>query len=365
MLRTPLFEEHIAAGARMVEFAGWEMPIQYQGIIDEHLAVRSSAGLFDVSHMGDVLIKGKNAESLLLKLLTNDIRGLEIGKGIYAHILNEDGMIMDDTIVYRLGEEEYLLVPNASTTPKIVSWIQRHRTDQTITDISSQVACLALQGPKASAIGKWLNGEMSLIKRFHCRFLELPLASAQGMVWEGKALVARTGYTGEDGFEIMLDGRMAAQLWRLLLQTGKQNGLVPVGLGARDTLRLEMGYLLSGTDFDGSQCSVQTGPDFVVKWEHDFIGKEAMRKLASRPDLPRLACFELLEKGIPRHGYVLEKDGKPVGSVTSGTFSPSLHKGIGMGYLPPALTRPGTSLDVVIRGTRVKATVVLPPFLKR
>lgn len=366
MRRTPLYEEHLASGARMVDFAGWEMPIQYQGIIDEHLAIRSRAGIFDVSHMGDVLISGPNAKDLLLRLLTNDISKLPVWKALYSHILNERGKIIDDTIVYRLGEEEYLLIPNAATTDRVVEWIEEHRSSEVVENISSRVACIALQGPMAVNILQRLTSEdVPSIYHFTCRFLDLGTKVSGDVIWNGKALVARTGYTGEDGFEIMLDSSLAVEVWRKLLSAGRQDGLVPAGLGARDTLRLEMGYLLSGTDFDGSQSSVQTGPSWVIKWDHDFIGREALRADAANGSLPRLACIQLESKGIPRHGYYIMHDGKVVGHVTSGTFSPSLRRGIAMGYLPPELAKEGQEVGIAIRNERVPAKVVRPPFLKR
>ncbi|MCE5296113.1 MAG: glycine cleavage system aminomethyltransferase GcvT [Euryarchaeota archaeon] len=365
MRRTPLYEEHVSAGARMVDFAGWEMPIQYQGIIDEHMAVRNAAGIFDVSHMGDVLISGPTAKDLLLKLLTNDISKLPVSKAIYAHFLNEQGKIMDDTIVYRLGEEEYLLIPNASTTGTILDWIGRHRTDQTVVDVSSRVACIALQGPASVRILQTLTeDDVSSIGHFTCRAIDLGLPSGD-LMWGGKVLAARTGYTGEDGFELMLDASLAASVWRRILSEGRQDGVVPAGLGCRDTLRLEMGYLLSGTDFDGTQSSVQTGPSWVVKWDHDFIGRDALKADSERKDLPKLVCIELRARGIPRHGYPIEFEGKAVGHITSGTFSPSLKRGISMGYLPPELAREGQALDVVIRQERVPAEVIRAPFLKK
>jgi len=366
MRRTPLYDEHVAAGARMVEFAGWEMPIQYQGIIDEHMAVRTAAGLFDVSHMGDVLISGPTAKDLLLKLLTNDVSKLPISKAIYAHILNENGKIIDDTIVYRLGEDEYLLIPNAATTETVLRWIERHRTGQKVTDVSSRVACIALQGPASVRVLQKLTAEdVGSIPHFTCRPLDLGLGTSNDLIWGGRTLAARTGYTGEDGYELMLDAALAPRLWRKLLAEGGSDGVVPAGLGCRDTLRLEMGYLLSGTDFDGSQSSMQTGPSWVVKWDHDFIGKKALQADLENKELPRLACIELTAKGIPRHGYLVESDGRAVGRITSGTYSPSLKKGIAMGYLPPEMAKEGLALDVVIRQERVPARVIKPPFLKR
>jgi aminomethyltransferase len=349
----------------MVDFAGWEMPIQYQGIMEEHLKVRSAAGIFDVSHMGDIIIKGSGARDLLLCLLTNDVGDLPIWKAIYAHILNELGKIIDDTIVYRLAEEEYLLVPNASTTPKVLDWIMRNRDGQEVLNISSKVASIALQGPMSVQILQKMTREnISDLAHFNCQFIDLNVGTkAPHGMWRGRVLVARTGYTGEDGFELMFDNVLAMDIWNKLLRVGGEN-IQPIGLGARDTLRLEMGYLLSGTDFDGSQSSLQTGPKWVVKWDHDFIGKKALQD-ERNGNLDMLTSIELLEKGIPRHGYRIEKDGKEVGHVTSGTFSPSLRKGIALGYLPPELNVPGKQLDVVIRDVPVKAMVTKLPFYRR
>lgn len=350
----------------MVDFAGWEMPIQYQGIMEEHLKVRSAAGIFDVSHMGDVIIKGPGARDLLRNLLTNDVSGLPIWKAIYAHILNESGKIIDDTIVYRLAEEEYLLVPNASTTPKVLEWIIGNSDGQEVVNLSDKVASIALQGPRSFQILQKMTREnISDLAHFTCRFIDLNVgAKAPHGIWRGRVLVARTGYTGEDGFELMFDNVLAMDIWNKLLRVGADE-IQPIGLGARDTLRLEMGYLLSGTDFDGAQSSLQTGPGWVVKWDHEFIGKKALLEERERRDLPRLAGVEILEKGIPRHGYRIERNGKGVGHVTSGTFSPSLRKGIALGYLPPELIVPGEQLDVVIRDAPVNAVVTKLPFYRR
>lgn len=351
----------------MVEFAGWEMPVQYQGIMEEHLNVRSAAGIFDVSHMGDIIVKGPAAMELLRRLLTNDVSDLPIWKAIYSHILNESGKIIDDTIVYRLAEREYLLVPNASTTPKVLEWIMRNSDGQEVVNLSDKVASIALQGPRSMEILQRMTREnISDLAHFNCRFIDLNVgAKAPRGVWRGRVLVARTGYTGEDGFELMFDNALAVDIWNKLLRVGGAAGIQPTGLGARDTLRLEMGYLLSGTDFDGAQSSLQTGPKWVVKWDHDFIGKKALQEESERSDLPRLASIELLEKGIPRHGYRIEINGAEVGRVTSGTFSPSLRKGIALGYLPPEQIVSGKQLDVIVRDAPVKAMVTRSPFYRR
>jgi len=365
MRYTALHQEHVDRGARMIEFAGWEMPVFYSGITEEHLTVRSSVGLFDISHMGDVLVRGDGAEDFLSQLVTNDVCHLPVGKAVYAHILNPEGKILDDTIVYRLAEMEYLLVPNAATTPKIVEWMHAQGPSQEMEDVSSLLSCIAIQGPRSvEVLGKVLGEEATQVKRFHCRSLPYPSSSVRDGVWPGQVLVSRTGYTGEDGFELLLDNGDAVALWRELLHAGAPYSIRPIGLGARDTLRLEMGYLLSGTDFDGSQSSLQTGPDWVVKWDHEFIGREAL--LQERElELPRLVGVELLGKGIPRYGYELHMEGELVGRVTSGTLSPSLKKGIALAYLLPRLTAPGTKVEMVIRDAMVPAEVVRTPFYHR
>ncbi len=367
MRRTPLYESHLRLGARMIEFAGWQMPVFYSGINEEHLAVRSAAGVFDVSHMGDLIIRGKGSKEFLLKMLTNSIEDVPVGKGVYSHILDEDGHIIDDTIVYRLDLEEYLMVPNAAKVEEVLAWMRSHDPGDHILDISDRVACLAIQGPKAIGIVQRMGRvPLSNIKRFHSSLINMRgVGEDPSLLWGGRVLTARTGYTGEDGLELMLDSTLAQWLWDRLLEEGGRDGLVPAGLGARDTLRLEMGYLLSGTDFDGSQSSLQTGPDWVVRYEHHFIGKRALLEQSKRIDLPRLVCLELMDRGIPRHGYAIDHEGAEVGAVTSGTLSPSLHKGIAMGYVPPDLAKEGTAMGIVIRDQQVPAKVVRAPFYRK
>ena len=353
----------------MVTFAGWEMPIQYTGIIEEHSATRTSAGLFDVSHMGDIIIKGHGAKEFLRTLITNNIDLAVENKGIYTHLLRDDGTIIDDAIVYNLGNDTYLLVPNASTKDVVLEWLDSHIAAGTqIIDVSSRIACLAIQGPKAAEIAQRItNYDVASIKRFGVALV--PVGKKKGFLSEilasGKnamCLFARTGYTGEDGFEILTENDNAAFLWDSLMKAGGKE-LTPAGLGARDTLRLEKGMLLSGTDFDGSQTSLQTGPSWVVKYDHNFIGRKALESQKASGNYDVLVALETDGKNIPRHGYALFRDGKKVGIVTSGTLSPILRKGIALGYVPLLLSSPGNEFDMEIRGRFAKTTVVKLPFL--
>jgi aminomethyltransferase len=393
--RTPLYQEHVELGAKLISFAGWEMPVFYTSIIEEHVAVRRSAGIFDVSHMGDLIIRGKGAKELIRGLITNELEGIEVGRAVYGHILDEEGRIIDDVIVYHWREGEYLMVPNAATTDRVLGWVNAHKTTQEVIDVSERLACIALQGPIAAEVLKELTlYDLPTLKHMSGGFMEL---FAEGRVidelikgfqpsgflcdliprqcrpgtkgtygdFSETCYVSRTGYTGEDGFEILLEKDSATALWRILLHIAKSRGLLPCGLGARDTLRLEMGYLLSGTDFDGTQTSLQTGPRWVIKPDHYFIGKEALARQQVTEGFERLVCLELLEKGIPRHGYFIHADGEVVGKITSGTLSPCLRKGIAMGYVRPPHHMLGTELEIAIRGASVKARVVNAPFYRR
>jgi len=372
--RTAFFSEHVNSGAKMVPFAGWEMPIQYTGIIEEHNAVRTSAGLFDVSHMGDLIIRGTEAKEFLRKALTNNIDLAVPGKGIYSHILNDDGTIIDDTIVYNLGVDGFLLVPNASTKDIVLTWLNRlkdkMKVNAEIIDVSSKIACLAIQGPKAVEIAQRITKDnVTEIKRFNfaavsiggeeCSFLsDLMTIEKKGTV----CVFARTGYTGEDGFEILVEEKGANTLWDALVKAGG-NELTLTGLGCRDTLRLEKGMLLSGTDFDGSQTSVQTGPPWVIKFDHDFAGREANEEQKKSGNYDVLVAMTTDSRNIPRHGYAILKNGEKVGTVTSGTMSPILKIGIAMGYVPIALSAIGTELEIDVRGRAAKAIVAKLPFL--
>jgi aminomethyltransferase len=382
MHKTPLHDQHVALGAKMVWFAGWDMPIQYSSIIDEHMTVRERSGAFDVSHMGDFLIRGKGAGDLINTLCTNDIQGQPVGRCVYAHILDDQGRILDDTIVTVLGEDEYFMVPNAATTPKIRKWVEGHLHGQEFYDMSTDLAAIAVQGPTAKdVVAELTSADLSWLKFFWGGFMRLDKIAANDSSQATKllagrtplngpgngimAFVSRTGYTGEDGFEIVCENADAVSVWSAILDKGKTYGLKPIGLGARDTLRLEKGLLLSGTDFDGSQTSLQTGPGWVIDWKHDFIGKQPMLQQKAAGDYDKLVCMLVEERGIPRHGYDILTDGRSIGTVTSGTLSPILKKGIAMGYVPLATAKTATKLQIRIRDNLVTAEIVKPPFVKR
>jgi aminomethyltransferase len=388
-----LYDWHVSSGARMIEFGGWDMPLQYTGIADEHINVRNRVGIFDVSHMGDIIVRGEGAGSLVGRIMTTDPTGLPVGKGIYGHILDDDGKIIDDVIAYHIQEDAYLLVPNASRTGDVFEWIEGHQNGQELLDVTEAISCFAVQGPKAEALLELLTGrDLSTVKRFH--FIMTPLeiegpskdlvtglrpspmndmaigkhlektGALPGGPIGSRVMLSRTGYTGEDGFEVLCDARVAVAVWNRILDAGRMYGILPAGLGARDSLRLEMGYLLSGTDFDGSQSTVQTGPDWVIKWDHEFIGRDALRRDTGL-GLPRLVALVLDDRGIPRHGHSLLKEGRDIGHITSGTFSPCLKYGIALGYVKPELSEPGTALTVAIRDMRVPAHVVRAPFIRK
>ncbi len=385
MKRTPLYSAHLQAGARIVDFAGWEMPIQYTSILEEHKAVRRAAGLFDVSHMGDLIIRGEGAEDLLRRILTNDIKGFPIGKGMYGHLLDEQGRIIDDSYTFPIAAGQFLFIPNASTKDTVLNWMRKHARREEIIDVTDRLVALALQGPRSQEILQKLTDlDLSTMKKSRGEFVDIRLAIpacfeptgfltdllpeelSQTKIKRGeRCYITRTGYTGEDGFEILIESASGLHLWRTLLREGEQYGLVPAGLGARDLLRLEMGFLLSGTDFDGSQSTIQTGPPWVIKWSHDFIGKEAMLRQKEEGDYPVLVGLEVTGRGIPRHGYDIKAEGKVIGKVTSGTLSPCLKKGIAMGYVDQPHQAEGTNVVIAIRDNEVPAVVVKPPFIKK
>ncbi len=382
MRRTPIHEEHLRLGAKMVSFAGWDMPIQYTSIIDEHMAVRQAAGAFDVSHMGDFLVRASGAGSTMDMLCTNEVQCRPEGRCVYAHLLDERGRILDDTIVTVLGPDEYFMVPNAATTQKMHGWVQSHLRGQDLVDMSSELACVAVQGPRAEDVLRELTGaDLGPMRFFSAAFAildKIPQVGSEpktdllrGRTYLNgdrpgiRAFVSRTGYTGEDGFEIVCENADAAGVWRAVIENGGALGLKPVGLGARDTLRLEKGLLLSGTDFDGTQTSLQTGPGWVLDWKHEFVGRQALLEQKASGGYDKLASMMVEGRGIPRHGYDILADGEPVGKVTSGTMSPVLKRGIAMGYVPISLSKPGTELQIKIRESAVGARVVKPPFVKR
>ncbi|MGB3561661.1 MAG: glycine cleavage system aminomethyltransferase GcvT [Thermoanaerobaculia bacterium] len=359
LLRSPLHDRHVAAGAKLVEFAGWEMPVQYGGVIGEHRAVRSAAGLFDVSHMGEFLVTGPGAESFIQRLTPNDVAKLTPGRAHYSGLLTTDGTYVDDLLVYRLGEEEFLLVVNAANTQKDFEWVRTHLDGEVeLADRSMDYALLALQGPRALDILQPLTEtDLSTIRYY--RF-------ADGVVAGSPSLISRTGYTGEDGFELYLPPAEAAAVWDRLLEVGTPDGLVPAGLGARDTLRLEAGMALYGHEIDDTTTPWDAGLDWLVKLDKgDFVGRQALVAQKDAGTQRRLVGFEVEGRGIARQGHPVMDDGKRVGEVTSGTWSPTFEKALGMAYLPHSLAEPETELALEVRGKLLTARVVELPFYKR
>jgi aminomethyltransferase len=357
---TALVDEHRSFGARLVPFAGWLMPVQYSGIKREHEAVRERAGLFDVSHMGELVIEGPAALATVDRLVTNDVSRLDVGRALYTLCCNESGYILDDLIVYRLEPDKFLVVCNASNRDKIARHLANHVGDGcTLHDVSDEWSLIALQGPRAQAIMEDLGAPSAITG---LRPFEVAKADLAGV----EAWVARTGYTGEDGFELFCGNGEAVTLWRALLSAGESHGLQPAGLGARDTLRLEARLMLYGNDIDEQTHPFEAGLGWVVKLDAgDFIGRDALRRLKEAGVERKLVGFEMTGRGIARHGYPIVAGGKRVGTVTSGSPGPTVGKNIGLGYVPKALSRVGTNVGIEIRGKVVDAVVVTTPFYKR
>jgi aminomethyltransferase len=356
--QTPLYEAHKKLGARIVDFAGWQMPVQYSSVISEHEAVRTAAGLFDVSHMGEIEFAGKGALESANALITNDLARCADGQACYAGLLNERGGFVDDVVAYRFSPERILICVNASNREKDFAWMQKHARGVTPKDRGDDYAQLALQGPKAAAVlGRLTRVDLSPLANY--RF-------TVGTVANAECIVARTGYTGEDGFELYCSPQDAERLWFAILETGKAEGVLPAGLGARDSLRTEMKYALYGNDIDDDHTPLEAGLGWIVKLDkQDFVGKAALVKQKTEGVRRKLVGFELTGAGIPRHGYPILKDGQRVGEVTSGTMGPTVKKPIGMGYVPSELAGEASTFDVEIRGRPVAARVVKTPFLKK
>lgn len=355
--RTPLYAEHVALNAKIVPFAGYEMPVQYPaGITAEHQAVRNAAGLFDVSHMGEFIVRGDRALEFVQHVTTNDASKIELGQAQYSTLCNENGFLLDDLLVYRFPDH-YMLVVNGSNREKDWAWVSRFAGDfgVELEDRTDDIALLALQGPRAQAIlARLTDHDLDSIRYY--RF-------AEGTVDGIPMIISRTGYTGEDGFELYVGADDAAALWRRLLEVGKEDGLLPTGLGCRDSLRLEMGYALYGNDLDEARTPLEAGLAWVTKLDKgDFVGRDALRRQKEEGVKVRLAGFKLRERGFPRHGYPVEFNGDRTGEVTSGTMSPTLGYGVGLAYVPVAAAKPGTEIGIVIRDRAVPAEVVRPPF---
>lgn len=360
MNTTPLYNRHKALGARFVEFAGWEMPLQYSGVIEEHHAVRKSAGLFDVSHLARIEIKGENAIPFINKLITTDFEKLKQGNSQYTLLCDENGGIIDDLLLYKRPDGSIFLCANAINREKIIAWLKNHSSHYNveIRDVTDAFAQIALQGPAAKGIlQKLTSTNLSEIKKF--AFVEI---NFNGIT----LLSSRTGYTGEDGFEIYPSASIAESVWDKLIATGAASGLKPAGLGARDTLRLEMGYLLYGHDIDQKTTPLEAGLGRFVSFEkEDFIGRTALIAQSQKGIKRRLIGFELIDKGIPRQGCKILAKGIEIGAVTSGNMSPTLKKGIGLGYVNIGYDKIGEEIAVEIRGKNVLARVVSLPFYKK
>jgi aminomethyltransferase len=355
---------HRSHGGRLIEFAGWEMPIQYSGVVDEYHAVRSAAGLFDVSHMGRLTVRGAEAVPFLQQVVTTDVGRLAPGAAQYSMVLNPRGGIQDDIFVYRRTNGEFLLCVNASNRGKIFSWLRERaagRTGLDVQDRSGETAQLAVQGPSARAVME----ECGVPEAESLRARQCVEAALCGI----PALIARTGYTGEHGYELYCEAAVGEKLWNVLMIAGKSAGLKPAGLGARDLLRLEMAYLLYGNEISEETTPLEAGVEWVVAWDKgDFIGRDALIRQRAAGPARKLVAIELLEKAVPRHGFPVRSgpaDGAVIGELTSGNLSPILQKGIGLGYVATPHAAVGTAVAVDIRGRGVPAVVVAPPFYRR
>lgn len=358
--RTPLYEEHLGAKAKLIDFGGWEMPVQYAGVIEEHHTVRNKAGLFDVSHMGEVNVTGKDALPYVQNLITNDVRRIQDGQILYSPMCYPDGGIVDDLLVYRYNSEHFFIVVNASNTDKDYAWMQEQAGSYEVQaeNVSSQYAQLALQGPLAEQILQRLTSvNLAEIKYYWFKHGEI-----DGV----PSLISRTGYTGEDGFEIYIAPDKASWLWQKILEKGSSEGVKPIGLGARDTLRFEARLPLYGNELGPDISPLEAGIGFFVKLgKEKFIGKEALEAQKAEGIPRKLVGLEVIERGIARSHYPLQKNGEEVGHVTSGSFSPTLNKNIALGLIRADLAELGSTLDVIIRGKAVKVQITATPFYKR
>jgi aminomethyltransferase len=356
-IKTPFYQCHVDAGAKIVDFAGFLMPVQYTGITAEHLAVRNGVGLFDLSHMGEFVVTGDDALAFLQKTTTNNVAALEIGQIQYNCMPYPDGGIVDDLLVYRIGPKEYFLVVNASNMQKDFDWLSSHLFGKVkLENKSDDYGLLAIQGPKAQKV-------MSQLTDYDLEsmgYYTVTTAKVAGV----DLLFSRTGYTGEDGFEIYIPPAHCQTLWKAVTDAGKKYDMQLIGLGARDTLRLEMKMALYGNDIDQTTNPIEAGLGWIVDLDKDFVGKEPIARQKEEKPSRRLVCLELEGKSVPRHGMDIVEDGKKTGVVTSGTFSPSLQKPIAIAYVPRESSKVGTTVQIAIRNNQVPAVVVKPPFYK-
>jgi glycine cleavage system T protein (aminomethyltransferase) len=362
MKKTPLYERHIALGAKIIDFGGWAMPVQYSNVIEEHHATRMRAGLFDICHMGEIEVKGRQAFELLQWVLSRNIEGQAIGQMKLSVMTNEQGGLIDDVTVYRLREEHYLVVTNAGTKDKDYSWIERQRkarglSDVEVIDNSDRTGKIDLQGPLSPVILQNLaSDDLASLTYYHAQNMQ---------VMKIPALVSRSGYTGEEGFEIYTESGRIGEIWDKLLEIGAGFGLKPVGLGARDTLRLEAGMMLYGNDMDETITPLEVVYGWVTNLEKEFVGSRALKKLKEKGLERKLVGFEMEERGIARHGYRVFKEGIEVGIVTSGTYTPTLQKAVGMAFVPVQYSKPGTDIFIQIRDHHARARIVQLPFYRK
>ena len=359
MKNTALTHIHEALGAKMVPFAGYNMPVQYEGINIEHETVRNGVGVFDVSHMGEFLLKGENALSLIQKVTSNDAALLHDGKVQYSCMPNENGGIVDDLLVYRIGKDEFMLVVNASNIEKDWNWISAHNTfGVEMINKSDEYSLLAIQGPDAAEALQ----PLTKLDLFNMKYYNFEIGTFAGIE---NVIVSATGYTGSGGFEIYFKNEDAEHIWNEVFRVGQKFGIKPIGLAARDTLRLEMGFCLYGNDINDTTSPIEAGLGWITKFTKEFINAPYLKEQKENGVAKKLIAFEILDKGIPRHGYeITDEDNTIIGEVTSGTMSPSLKKGIGMGYVSKAFSKMGTSINIQIRNKAVKAVVVKLPFYK-
>lgn len=359
MKNTALTEKHISLGAKMVPFAGYNMPVQYEGINVEHATVRNAVGVFDVSHMGEFILKGEGALDLIQRVTSNDASKLYDGKVQYSCLPNHDGGIVDDLLVYKIDEKSYMLVVNASNIDKDWNWIQQFNTANVeMHNISDQTSLLAIQGPKAADALQSLT-DMDLASMEYYTFKKGVFAGVENV------LVSATGYTGAGGFEIYFENQYADLMWEAIFKAGEAYGIKPIGLAARDTLRLEMGFCLYGNDIDDTTSPIEAGLGWITKFTKPFTNSEALLAQKEAGVARKLIGFEMIDRGIPRHDYqIMDADGNVIGKVTSGTQSPSLQKAIGMGYVAKAFAKEGSEIFIDIRNNKIKAKVVKFPFYK-
>ncbi|MBK7668216.1 MAG: glycine cleavage system aminomethyltransferase GcvT [Sphingobacteriaceae bacterium] len=360
MKNTALTNKHISLGAKMVPFAGYNMPVSYSGLNDEHLTVRNGVGVFDVSHMGEFKIKGPKALDLIQRVTSNDASKLTDWKVQYSCLPNDKGGIVDDLLVYRVNQDEYYLVVNASNIEKDWNWIKKHNTDNVeMIDTSDKTSLLAVQGPKALAALQKLT-KVDLSKMEYYTFTVGTMAGIENVV------ISNTGYTGAGGFELYVGNDNAEKMWDAVFEAGKEFGIKPIGLGARDTLRLEMGFCLYGNDIDDTTSPIEAGLGWITKFTKDFTNRTEIEKHKTNGVSKKLVGFEMIDRGIPRHDYqIADANGNIIGKVTSGTQSPSLNKAIGMGYVKTELATPDSEIFILIRDKPIKAKVSKIPFLKK